>query len=57
MSLLPLFLLRSASSILSALLGGVGVFCLIESFWAPHLAMHALIMLGTATAIVRFLGR
>ncbi|GEM_PF-3273606 len=57
MSLLPLMLLRSASSILSALLGGFGVFCLIESFWAPHLAVHALILLAMAAVIVRVLGR
>ncbi|MGH7092179.1 MAG: hypothetical protein ACREFB_01425 [Stellaceae bacterium] len=45
------FLMRSATSLLSAILGGAGVFCLIESFSLPILAVNALIMLGTATAI------
>ena len=52
--MLHLFLMRSATSLLSAILGGVGVFCVIESFQTPILAMHALILLGTATAITRF---
>ncbi len=52
--MLHLFLLRSATSILSAVLGGFGVFCLINSFSAPNLALQALILLGTAIAIVRF---
>jgi hypothetical protein len=47
------FLARTATSILSAILGGVGVFCVIESFSMPILAVHALILLGTATVIAR----
>ena len=45
------FLMRSATSLLSAILGGAGMFCVIESFSLPILAVHALILLGTATAI------
>ena len=51
--MLHLFLLRSATSILSAVLGGFGMFCLFSSFSAPRLLMHAAILLVTATAIVR----
>lgn len=49
--MLPAFLMRSATNLLSATLGGVGVFCVIESFSMPVLAFHALILLGTAAAI------
>lgn len=49
--MLHIFLMRSATTLLSAILGGVGVFCVIESFTMPVLAFHALILLATATAI------
>jgi hypothetical protein len=51
---LHLFLLRSATSILSAVLGGFGMFCLFSSYAAPHLLVHAVILILTASAIVRF---
>jgi hypothetical protein len=51
--MLHTLLARSATAILSAILGGAGVFCLIESFSTPILAVHALILLGTATVIAR----
>jgi hypothetical protein len=49
--MLHVFLMRSATTLLSAILGGVGVFCVIESFSMPILAFHAMILLATATAI------
>ena len=49
--MLHVFLMRSATKLLSAILGGTGVFCLVESFTMPLLAFHALILLATATAI------
>ena len=52
--MLHLFLLRSATSVLSAILGGFGMFCLFYSYAAPHLLIHAAILLATASAIVRF---
>jgi hypothetical protein len=49
--MLHVFLMRSATKLLSAILGGTGVFCLIESFSMPVLAFHAMILLATAIAI------
>ena len=49
--MLHVFLMRSATKLLSAILGGAGVFCLIESFVVPILAFHAMILLVTAIAI------
>ena len=40
--------------LLSAFLGGYGVFCLIMSFLEPELGAQAFLLLGTATAIVCF---
>jgi hypothetical protein len=51
LSMLHVFLMRSATKLLSAILGGTGVFCLIESFSMPVLAFHAMILIATATAI------
>ncbi len=45
-------LARSATWLLSAILGGTGMFCLIECFSLPWLALHALLLLGAAAAIV-----
>jgi hypothetical protein len=45
--LLSLLALR----LLSAILGGSGIFCLIMSFDAPALGAQAFLLLGTATAI------
>ena len=52
--MLQTFLMQSALSMTSAALGGFGVFCVIYSFDAPHLAAQALILLGGALAIVYF---
>ena len=49
-----IFLMRTAMSVVSAVLGSLGVFFLFESFWDPHLASEALVLLGAATAIVHF---
>jgi hypothetical protein len=45
--------------LLSAILGGYGIFSLIMSFLEPQLGAQAFLLLGTATAIVYFcsLGR
>ena len=40
--------------VLSALLGGFGIFCLVMSFVVPSLAGQALLLLATATAIDYF---
>jgi hypothetical protein len=40
--------------LLSAVLGGYGIFCLIMSFVVPRLGAHAFLLLGTAAAIVYF---
>ena len=38
--------------LLSAILGGYGIFCLIMSFAVPALGAQAFVLLGTASAIV-----
>jgi len=43
-----------ALRLLSAILGGYGVFCLIMSFSVPELGAEALLLLVTASAIVYF---
>jgi hypothetical protein len=43
--------MRSVLWTLSAVLGGVGVFCTILSFSVPFLGAHALLLLGSAIAI------
>jgi hypothetical protein len=40
--------------LLSAILGGYGIFCLIMSFAVPELGAQAFLLLVTATAIVYF---
>jgi hypothetical protein len=40
--------------LLSAILGGYGIFCLIMSFAVPGLAAQAMLLLVTATAMVHF---
>src|SRR6266478_3492523 len=49
--MLPIRLMRSAVALLSALFGGVGVFCAIYSGTIPSLASYAVILLGSALAI------
>lgn len=51
MGMLEMLLLRGALSAFSALFGGLGMFCLFQSFSRPHFAMYALMFLGAATAI------
>jgi multisubunit Na+/H+ antiporter MnhB subunit len=46
--------MRRAVSLLSAMLGGYGVFCVIYSFAAPDIAAQALILLGAALALTYF---
>jgi len=55
--MLQAFLMRSGLSLVSALLGGFGVFCVIYSFDEPDLAAQALILLGSALAITFFTKR
>ena len=45
------FLWQLCSRVLSAALGGYGIFCLIMSFWVPWLGVQAFLLLGMATAI------
>jgi multisubunit Na+/H+ antiporter MnhB subunit len=52
--MLQAFLARRASSLIAAVLGGFGVFCVIYSFAAPHVAAQALILLGAALAVSYF---
>lgn len=49
--MLQSFISQHALSLIAALLGGFGVFCVIYSFAAPELAAQALILLGAALAI------
>ena len=51
------FLMRSGLSLVSAMLGGYGVFCVVYSFVAPDIAVQALILLGTALGISYFTDR
>ncbi len=50
--MLGLMLSQLALRLLSAILGGYGIFCLIMSFDVPQLGAQAFILLATATAIV-----
>lgn len=43
-----------ALRLLSAVLGGYGIFCLIMSFAVPTLGAQAFLLLGTACVIVYF---
>jgi multisubunit Na+/H+ antiporter MnhB subunit len=52
--MLQAFFMQRALSLLCALLGGFGVFCVIYSFAAPDIAAQALILLGAALAISYF---
>jgi hypothetical protein len=54
--MLGLVLSRLALWLLSAVLGGYGIFCLFMSFTVPRLGAQAFLLLGTATAIF-FLSR
>jgi hypothetical protein len=45
---------RTAAWVVSAVLGGYGVFCVYLSFYEPWVGLHALILLGTATAVQHF---
>jgi multisubunit Na+/H+ antiporter MnhB subunit len=48
------FLAQRATALLSALLGGFGVFCVLYSFTTPDIAAEALILLGAALALSYF---
>ena len=50
--MLGLMLSQLALRLLSATLGGYGIFCLIMSFAVPEVGAQAFILLVTATAIV-----
>lgn len=55
---MPGFILSQlALRVVSAVLGGYGIFCLIMSFLIPSLGAQAFVLLGTATAIVCLTGR
>jgi hypothetical protein len=50
--MLGFMLSQLALRVLSAILGGYGIFCLIMSFEVPEVGAQAFILLGTAAAIV-----
>jgi hypothetical protein len=50
--MLGFMLSHLALRLLSAILGGSGIFCLIMSFGTPQLGAQAFVLLVTATAIV-----
>jgi hypothetical protein len=50
--MLGLMLSQLALRLLSAVLGGYGIFCLIMSFAVPEVGAQAFLLLLTATAIV-----
>jgi multisubunit Na+/H+ antiporter MnhB subunit len=50
-------LMQRAIALITALLGGFGVFCVIYSFAAPDIAGQALILLGAALAVSYFSNR
>jgi multisubunit Na+/H+ antiporter MnhB subunit len=52
--MLQAFLVQRLLSVVSALLGGFGVFCVVYSFSTPHIAAQALILLGAALALSYF---
>ena len=55
--MLQAFLMQRAMAIVTALLGGFGVFCIIYSFTAPDVAEQGLILLGAALAMSYFTNR
>ena len=52
--MLGAMLSQLALRLLSVVLGGYGVFCLIMSFSVPEVGAQAFLLLATATAIVYF---
>jgi multisubunit Na+/H+ antiporter MnhB subunit len=46
--------IQRTSSLLSAAIGGYGVFCVVYSFSSPEVAAQALILLGSACALSYF---
>jgi hypothetical protein len=51
-----LMLSQLALRLLSAFLGGYGIFCLIMSFAVPEVGAQAFVLLATAAAIVYLCG-
>jgi hypothetical protein len=54
--MLGLMLSQLALRLLSAVLGGYGIFCLIMSFAVPEVGAQAFILLSAAAAIVYLCG-
>jgi multisubunit Na+/H+ antiporter MnhB subunit len=52
--MLQSLLMQRAMALISALLGGFGVFCVLYSFAAPEIAAKALILLGAALVVSYF---
>jgi len=52
--MLGAFFTQRALSVVCALLGGFGVFCVIYSFSTPDIAAQGLILLGAALAVSYF---
>jgi hypothetical protein len=55
--MLQALFMQRALSLVCALLGGFGVFCVIYSFSTPRIAAQALILLGAALAVSYFTGK
>jgi len=55
--MLRAFFMQRAMSLVSAMLGGFGVFCVIYSFSTPDIAAQALILLGLALVLNYFSSR
>jgi tryptophan synthase beta subunit len=51
------FLMQRAMAVVTALVGGFGVFCVVYSFTAPDIAAQGLILLGLALAMSYFSSR
>ena len=52
--MLDLFPVRALLSVLSAVFGGFGVFCAINTLWGLDLSTYAIVSLGTAFTISYF---
>jgi multisubunit Na+/H+ antiporter MnhB subunit len=55
--MLQSFLMQRSLSLIAALLGGFGVYCVVYSFSNPDIAAQALILLGAALAVSYFSSR
>ena len=52
--MLNYFVHRTVVRALASVFGGYGMFCLYASFWKPWAGMHAMILIGAASAMHYF---